>query len=283
MPSLERPDGRTLAEDLAPGVRVPAPSRAVANVATLITQNSTARGWHELETEPSQGPPIGSRTRAFMFGGILAASGGAGLYTETTHYLRATPVTATILERRKECTVEYQIIGKERTRTPMSCDAAEALQNRAGANKIKINRTDLSGCAFSLPTAVNTKRRSTSSISAPIASRSAPNLRLPTIPAIPTRCEPLWPGSCENSAWPHRRRPWHSCSWLPGTHPERVPLAPRIPPDNDALPTAARLAVNAKLPISANEGSAQTPRRPTVVGSRGGQPSSKSRTSFGTR
>ena len=57
---------------------------------------------------------IGSRTRAFMFGGILAASGGAGLYTETTHYLRATPVTATLLERRKECTVEYQIIGKER-------------------------------------------------------------------------------------------------------------------------------------------------------------------------
>jgi hypothetical protein len=29
---------------------------------------------------------IGSRTRAFVFGGILAASGGAGLCTEITHY-----------------------------------------------------------------------------------------------------------------------------------------------------------------------------------------------------
>jgi hypothetical protein len=93
---------------------------------------------------------IGSRTRAFMFGGILAASGGAALYTEASHYLRATPVTATILERRKECNVEYQIIGRERTRTPMSCDAAEALQDRAGANKIKIDRTDLVRLRFQL-------------------------------------------------------------------------------------------------------------------------------------
>src|ERR1700748_1011423 len=53
--SLGRLDGRTLAEGSAPGVRVPAPSRALANVANLITQNGTARGWYELETEPGQG------------------------------------------------------------------------------------------------------------------------------------------------------------------------------------------------------------------------------------
>src|ERR1700683_4334812 len=33
MPSLQRPDGRTLAEGSAPGVRAPAPSRAMADVA----------------------------------------------------------------------------------------------------------------------------------------------------------------------------------------------------------------------------------------------------------
>jgi hypothetical protein len=38
------------------------------------------------------------------------------------------------------------------------------------------------------------------------------------------------------------------------------------------LSTAVRLAVKAQLPISANEGSALTPRQPTVVGSRGGPP-----------
>ena len=219
-----------------------------------------------------------------MFGGILAASGGAGLYTETTHYLRATPVTATILERRKECTVEYQIIGKERTRTPMSCDAAEALQNRAGANKIKINRTDLVRLRFQLADGgeheATVDEFNLGSYSQPVGAKLA------------VAYDPGNPDAVRASlAWDRVKIPLGLIAVGLGIlalgflGPIRSVFRwPRgAPPDNDALPTAARLAVNAKLPISANEGSAQTPRRPTVVGSRGGQPSSKSRTSIGTR
>ena len=227
---------------------------------------------------------IGSRTRAFVFGGILAASGGAGLYTETAHYLRAIPVTATILERRKECKVEYQIVGKERTRTPMSCDAAEALQNRAGANKIKIDRTDLVRLHFQLADGAEHEATvdefNLGSYSQPVGAKLA------------VAYDPGNPDTVRAAlTWDRVKIPLGLIAvglgilalgflgpirsvfrWLRG-----------VPPDNDALLTAARLAINAQLPISANEGSALTPRQPTVVGSRGGQPSSKSRTSFGTR
>lgn len=227
---------------------------------------------------------IGSRTRAFMFGGILAASGGAALYTETTHYLRATPVTATILERRKECKVEYQIIGKERTRTPMSCDAAEALQNRAGANKIKINRADLVRLRFQLADGgeheATVDEFNLGSYSQPVGAK----LGVAYDPGNPITVR-------ASLAWDRVKIPLGLIAvglgilalgflgpilsvfrWLRGA-----------PPDNDALPMAARQAVKAQLPILANEGSGLTPRQPTVVGSRGGQPSSKSRTSFGMR
>jgi hypothetical protein len=227
---------------------------------------------------------IGSRTRAFMFGGILAASGVAALYTETTHYLRATPVTATILERRKECKVEYQIIGKERTRTPMSCDAAEALQNRAGANKIKINRTDLVRLRFQLADGgeheATVDEFNLGSYSQPVGAKLA------------VAYDPGNPNTVRAAlAWDRVKIPLGLIAvglgilalgflgpilkvfrWLRGA-----------PPDNDALPTAAGRAVKAQLPISANEGSALTLRQPTVVGSLGGQTSSKSRTSFGMR
>ena len=227
---------------------------------------------------------IGSRTRAFMFGGILAASGVAALYTETTHYLRATPVTAIILERRKECKVEYQIIGKERTRTPMSCDAAEALQIRAGANKIKINRTDLVRLRFQLADGgeheATVDEFNLGSYSQPVGAK------------LGVAYDPGNPNTVRASlAWDRVKIPLGLIAvglgilalgflgpilsvfrWLRGA-----------PPDNDALPMAARQAVKAQLPISANEGSGLTPRQPTVVGSRGGQPYSKSRTSFGMR
>lgn len=232
----------------------------------------------------AKGRLIGSRTRAFMFGGILAASGGAALYTETTHYLRATPVTATILERRKECKVEYQIIGKERTRTPMSCDAAEALQNRAGANKIKINRADLVRLRFQLADGgeheATVDEFNLGSYSQPVGAK----LGVAYDPGNPITVR-------ASLAWDRVKIPLGLIAvglgilalgflgpilsvfrWLRGA-----------PPDNDALPMAARQAVKAQLPILANEGSGLTPRQPTVVGSRGGQPSSKSRTSFGMR
>ncbi len=219
-----------------------------------------------------------------MFGGILAASGGAALYTETTHYLRATPVTATILERRKECKVEYQIIGKERTRTPMSCDAAEALQNRAGANKIKINRADLVRLRFQLADGgeheATVDEFNLGSYSQPVGAK----LGVAYDPGNPITVR-------ASLAWDRVKIPLGLIAVGLGILALGF-LGPILsvfrglrgaPPDNDALPMAARQAVKAQLPILANEGSGLTPRQPTVVGSRGGQPSSKSRTSFGMR
>jgi hypothetical protein len=227
---------------------------------------------------------IGMRTRAFVFGGILAASGGAGLYTEITHYLRATAVTATLLERRKECKVEYQIIGKERTQKPMSCDAAEALQNRVGTNKIKINRTDLVRLRF--PVADGGEHEAT------VDEFNLGSYSQPAGAKLAVAYDPGNPNTVRASlAWDRVKIPLGLIAvglgilalgflgpilsvfrWLRGA-----------PPDNDALPTAARPAVKAQATISANEGSVRTPSRPAVVGPRGGQPSCTRRTSFGTR
>ena len=227
---------------------------------------------------------IGSRTRAFMFGGILAASGGAGLYTETTHYLRATPVTATLLERRKECTVEYQIIGQERTRTPMPCEAAEALQIRAGTNKIIINRTDLARLRFQLPDGreheATVDEFNLGSYSQPIGAKLA------------VAYDPGNPNTVRAAlAWDRVKIPLGLFAVGLGILALGF-LGPILsvfrqlrgaPPDNDALPMAARLAAKAQFPISLNEGSTLTPRQPPFVGSRRAQPSSTSRTSFGRR
>ncbi len=90
------------------------------------------------------------RGRAFMFGGLLTAVGGWTMYSDTTHQFNGKPSTATLIERIKTCTVEYQRVGQDRRKDAMACDAAEALQRRIGSSKIKVSRDFFALVRFSL-------------------------------------------------------------------------------------------------------------------------------------
>jgi hypothetical protein len=90
------------------------------------------------------------RGRAFMFGGLLAAVGGWTMYSDTTHQFNGKPSTATLIERIKTCSVEYQRVGEDRRKDAMACDAAEALQRRIGSSKIRVSRDFFALVRFSL-------------------------------------------------------------------------------------------------------------------------------------
>lgn len=88
--------------------------------------------------------------KAFMIGAVLTAAGGWPIYSDTVHQLTGKPATATLIEHIKECTIEYQKIGEERRKEPMDCQAAEALQQLIGSNKIKVSQDLFARVRFSL-------------------------------------------------------------------------------------------------------------------------------------
>jgi hypothetical protein len=74
-----------------------------------------------------------------VLGGTITVGIGWSICSDTLHQLTGKPSTATVVEHIRECTVEYQFVGEDRRKEPMACDAAEALQQRAGLRKLKIS------------------------------------------------------------------------------------------------------------------------------------------------
>lgn len=86
----------------------------------------------------------------FMIGAIFAGAGGYGLYSDVRHYIHGKPATATLMEHIKQCTVEYQRIGEEKRKEQWPCELAEAFQQRAGWNKVKLDRDYIARVQFPL-------------------------------------------------------------------------------------------------------------------------------------
>ena len=94
---------------------------------------------------------VGARKiQLFMLGGLITAAGAWPMYSDTMHHLSSKPSTATLIEHIKECTVEYQRIGEDRRKEPMTCDAAEEFQRINGSNKSKVSQNSLARVRFSL-------------------------------------------------------------------------------------------------------------------------------------
>src|SRR5512140_1819927 len=93
-------------------------------------------GWAEHVTEYFRFNRI---VTGVLIGGTLTVGIGWSIGSDTLHQLTGNPSTATLIERVRECTVEYRITGENRRKEPMACDAAEALQQRAGPSKIKVS------------------------------------------------------------------------------------------------------------------------------------------------
>jgi len=104
----------------------------------------------EARKSQSRSRAIVARTRPLTIGVILAACGGYGLYSDTTHQINGRPATATLLERVRACMVEYQRIGEQRRHEPWPCDRADEFQRLAGSNKVKITRDFLARVRFPL-------------------------------------------------------------------------------------------------------------------------------------
>jgi hypothetical protein len=91
-----------------------------------------------------------ARTGPLMIGAILVASGGFGVYSNTTLQIHGRPATATLMERIQECTVKYQRIGEEKRTEKWPCDLAEEFQRRVGSNKVKLSYDFISRVQFPL-------------------------------------------------------------------------------------------------------------------------------------
>jgi hypothetical protein len=86
----------------------------------------------------------------FMIGAIFAGAGGYNLYSDVRHQIHGKPATATLMEHIKQCTVEYQRIGEETRKEQWPCELAEEFQQRAGWNKVKLNRDYIARVRFPL-------------------------------------------------------------------------------------------------------------------------------------
>jgi hypothetical protein len=104
-------------------------------------------GWAEHFTEYFRFNRI---VTGVVIGGTLTVGIGWSIGSDTLHQLTGNPSTATLIERVRECTVEYRITGENRRKEPMACDAAEALQQRVGTSKIKVSAERFGLVRFSL-------------------------------------------------------------------------------------------------------------------------------------
>ena len=104
-------------------------------------------GWAERFTEGLRFKRIAT---GVVIGGGLTVGVGWSICSDTLHQLNGNPTTATLIEHVRECTVAYQIIGEDRRKEPMACDAAEAFQLRVGPSKVKISAERFALVRFSL-------------------------------------------------------------------------------------------------------------------------------------
>jgi hypothetical protein len=104
-------------------------------------------GWAERFTESLRFKRI---VTGVVIGGVITVGVGWSICSDTLHQLNGNPSTATLIAHIRECTVEYKIIGEDRRKEPMACDAAEALQQRVGPNKIKVSAERFALVRFSL-------------------------------------------------------------------------------------------------------------------------------------
>jgi hypothetical protein len=111
---------------------------------------SWAERWAKAKENHARVGMLRARTKTFMIGAILAGVCGASLYSDTKHQINGRPSTATLMEHIKQCTVEYQFIGKEKQNQKMPCELAEELQRRVGQNKIKLSKDYFARVQFPL-------------------------------------------------------------------------------------------------------------------------------------
>jgi hypothetical protein len=104
-------------------------------------------GWAERFTESLRLKRI---VTGVVIGGALTVGIGWSICSDTLHQLNGNPSTATLIEHIRECTVEYQIIGEDRRKEPMACDATEAFQRRVGPSKFKVSAERFALVRFSL-------------------------------------------------------------------------------------------------------------------------------------
>jgi hypothetical protein len=108
-------------------------------------------GWAERFTESLQRHFRFKRiATGVVIGGVLTVGVGWSICSDTLHQLNGKPSTATLIEHIRECTVAYQVVGEDRRKEPMACDAAEAFQQRLGLSKVKVSAERFALVRFTL-------------------------------------------------------------------------------------------------------------------------------------
>jgi len=115
---------------------------------------SWAKLWTKAKENSTQNRRIVRRGESFIIffiiGAICSLAAGYDLYSVVRHQIYGRPVTATLMERFKQCTVEYQFIGQEKKKEQWPCELAEEFHQRAGWNRVKLSHDYIARVRFPL-------------------------------------------------------------------------------------------------------------------------------------
>jgi hypothetical protein len=115
---------------------------------------SWAKLWAKAKENSARNKRIVRRGNGFMIffiiGAICTLAAGLDLYSVVRHQILGRPATATLMERIKQCTVEYQLIGDEKRKEQWPCEQAEEFHRRAGWNKVKLSHDYIARVQFPL-------------------------------------------------------------------------------------------------------------------------------------